>query len=61
MKIKSSSSIRRVNRQLSAARIKPFAKLGLPKNLVKEIREEMENCFAQGVLYERNGKHVFQY
>jgi hypothetical protein len=61
MKIQSNYDIRRANKQLAAARIKPFQKLGLPRNLVEKIREEMENCFAQGVLYERNGKHLFPY
>ena len=54
MKIKSNSSVRRANKQLAKVRIKPFQNMGLPRSLVKEIREEFENCFAQGVLYERH-------
>lgn len=54
MKIKSNSTVRKANRALAKIRIKPFQNMGLPRAIVKEIREEFENCFAQGVLFERH-------
>ena len=54
MKIKSNNTVRKANRALAKMRIKPFQNMGLPRSLVKEIREEFENCFAQGVLFERH-------
>jgi hypothetical protein len=53
MKLKSNGAVRKANKSLARVRIKPFQNMGLPKALVKEIREEFENCFAQGVLFER--------
>ena len=56
MKIKSNNAARKYNKELAKIRIKPFLNLGLPATLTKEIREEFENCFAQGVLFERGCK-----
>lgn len=55
MQIIKSSTVRKANRALAKARLKPFQNMGLPKPLVKEIYEEFQNCFAQGVLFERHG------
>lgn len=54
MTIKSNSVVRKANKALAQARIKPFKNMGLPPALVREIQSEFENCFAQGVLFERN-------
>ena len=54
MKLKSNSAVRKANKALAKVRIKPFQTMGLTPALVKEIREEFENCFAQGVLFERH-------
>jgi len=54
MKLKSNGAVRKANKSLARVRIKPFQNMGLPAALVKEIREEFENCFAQGVLFERH-------
>jgi len=54
MKIKSNAAIRKTNKALAKMRIRPFTNMGLPHALVKEIREEFEDCFVQGILFERN-------
>jgi len=54
MKLKSNGAVRKANKSLARVRIKPFQNMGLPAALVEEIREEFENCFAQGVLFERH-------
>ena len=57
MKIKSIATARKANKALSKARIVPFKNLGLPPALIKEIQAEFENCFAQGVLFERHNSN----
>ena len=53
--ITSFAKLRRHNARLAKVRLQPFRlQMNLPKTVLKEIHSEFMNCFAQGVLAERN-------